>query len=641
MLFYILACIHAEPFTQDYRLKPVLIRSEIKSIAEIRPGDIIMDFSNHYWLVESVDEAQLIFKGFTCDAKNIAILEKVPWKSIYFKINRECPQSINLPNILQRAHNECRKVTHSWDGSDRFVTEMKWGESFAISRARIFDSDHCEPKSCTPVTSNMELNLGDHLLIKSNCSSTCNSVLVTAIIDTDTIVCTPGLNRQESQSPLKLSSLEHDSEVYRVNYSQHLPEQDVMKRAESKEGQQLLQSCHHDSSLFVSWAITGKQSPVNVEDLVKKQELMTVIPSRYMRIKTCDDIQLGDHLFIEKKLCKVSTVYREHVMVTKVCPEPHRYRTVGYLRGSVDEEDQTIDPTQMHVYKVIYTEEFAPEVAIKQAQSRVGEKSVSPWARTEFVRWAKTGSEEGLEVDFMTNTSTPISKSAISCFTQLNQGDYLVIEESKFRPFHHCFVLEVCSPTVCTVMEVWYRSVQQNTVCLNAEHTYYRLNYDINSTVCKPVKESLHLARELKRTSFKFCSKDCRQTFVNFLKTGDDWYEVDVNSLQDDRILLPRKKVESAMHLKRGDHIERLVKRVGKVTDYFHHMLVLRPVDDRRCEVIHCNTGTPSIKREIVDIFETGSVSRIKYTERIDPEEGIAHLMKVSLYIYFWIINFV
>ena len=155
---------------------------------------------------------------------------------------------------------------------------------------------------------------------------------------------------------------------------------------------------------------------------------------------------------------------------------------------------------KLKVYKVLYTEEFAPEVAIKRARSRVGEIKVDLWARMEFVRWAKTGSNE---------------------------------------------------------------------------------------------------------------------------------------ALQDNCTLLRREKVESAMQLKRGDHVERPLHNLGGLMGYFHHMLVLQPLDDRHCEVVHCHTGHhgvtgSSIRRETIDIFEAGKVSRVKYTERIDPEEGITQLLKVS-----------
>ena len=184
-------------------------------------------------------------------------------------------------------------------------------------------------------------------------------------------------------------------------------------------------------------------------------------------------------------------------------------------------------------------------------------------------------------------------------------------------------------------MEVWNRKMRQTCVNLNPiKHTYYRLNYNTNAGICRPAKESIILARELFKES-SFPCRYSRQKFVNCLKTGEDSQAIDVNSLQDDRILLPREKVESTMQLKRGDHIERPLQKIGGLMGYFHHMLVLHTLDDRHCEVIHCQTGHhgvtgSSIRRETVDIFETGKVSRVKYTERIDPEKGIAQLLQVT-----------
>ena len=294
---------------------------------------------------------------------------------------------------------------------------------------------------------------------------------------------------------------------------------------------------------------------------------------------------------------------------------------------------ETVDPAKSNVYQILYAEEFSPDVAVKRARSRVGDVKLSVWARLEFVRWAKTGSDEGIEIDLMTNCSAPTSKSSITSFQQLNPGDYLIVEEGKATPFHHCLVMEVTSPECCTVMEVWYRKVTQTVIWLNSskEYNYYRLNYDTSAGVCRPAKESISLARVLEKSSF--LSKYSRQIFVNYFKTGEDLQKVDVNSLQDDRILLPRERVESAMQLKRGDHIERPLKNIGKI-GYCHHMLVLKPLNDRRCEVVHCKNGHhvitgSAIRREIVDIFEVGKVSRVEYAERIDPDEGIATLLQV------------
>ena len=600
------------------------MKASIDSIESVTPADHIMDGSNHHWLVETVNVAKSTFNGLTCGSGKTITMKEVFWREKFFRV--EYPLcNTDSSKVLQQARSEQDRGT-KWDGSDRFITKMKWGESFAINEASLIHSD-CGPVSCTKVTPYVVLDQGDHLVVRNN-GRYC-SVLIEAIIDGNTIVCMPDVYGFEAHGDLIVS----ENEAYRVNYSQRLPPDEILARAESTEGQHMLQSCLHDSSLFVSWAVTGRQSSVKAEELVKKQQLKMVRPICYKRItsETCKEICRGDHLFVH-----YTARYRWHFMVTEVCAEPNVYKTVYFLRGTVKETVEIVDPSRLNLYKVIYAEEFVPEVAIRRARLRVGEKKVDLWARVEFVRWAKTGSDEGVEIDLMTNISAPTSKSSIVCFQQLNPGDYLVVEEDKMTPYHHCLILDVCSPSSCTVVEVWNRRVRHTSISLNlSKHTYYRLNYDSTTGVCRPTKESVNLAKELlKRSSFP--SKHSRQKFVNFLKTGDDSQTVDVNSLQDDRILLPRETVESAMQLKRGDHIERPLQKIGGLMGYFHHMLVLQPLDDRHCEVIHCDTGHHgvtgnSIRRETIDIFETGKVSRVKYTERIDPEEGISQLLMVHV----------
>ena len=92
------------------------------------------------------------------------------------------------------------------------------------------------------------------------------------------------------------------------------------------------------------------------------------------------------------------------------------------------------------------------------------------------------------------------------------------------------------------------------------------------------------------------------------------------------------------MELKRGDHIERpLALAPGHAQ---HHMLVVDPIDDEYCEVIHFKVHRNASKIlkfkkgdvvcEIVNIFEHGQVSRIRYPERIDPLKGIKTLTELS-----------
>lgn len=605
------------------------MRLSIDSIEDIQPADHIMEGSSDHWLVESVDTVKSSFTGFTVCGKTV-VRREVKWSMTLsdklFLVQYPKNNNDSHHNILEQARSEMDSNT-KWNGSDTFITKMKWGMSYAINETSLIDSD-CAPVSCTPVTPHIVLDRGDHLIVKTDKGY--NSVLVEEIPDSNTVVCLPDIDGVEDHGILLISG----KEVYRVNYTQHLPPEEVLARAGSREGQQLLQSCLHDASLFVSWAITGRESSVKAEELIKKQELKQVRPICYKRItqETCNEIQPGDHLFVDYHFR-----YRWHYMVTEVCAEEHVFKTVYYLRGAVRETVESIDPSKLNVYKVIYVEEFAPKVAIKRARLRVGEKKVDLWARTEFVRWAKTGSDEGVEVDFMTNLSVPHSKSSIACFSQLSPGDYLIVEEGRFTEYHHCLVLDVYSAKSCTVVEVWNCRVRQTSINLIPDkHTYYRLNYNTSEGVCRPTDHSTAVAKKILRAS-SFFSKHSRKTFVNYLKTGDDLHTVDVNSLQDDRILLQRERVESARQLKTGDHIERPLQHIGGLMGYYHHMLVLNPIDDKRCEVVHCERGHhavtgSSIKKEIVDIFENESVSRVKYTERIDPEEGIAHLLKVASY---------
>ena len=94
------------------------------------------------------------------------------------------------------------------------------------------------------------------------------------------------------------------------------------------------------------------------------------------------------------------------------------------------------------------------------------------------------------------------------------------------------------------------------------------------------------------------------------------------------------------MQLKRGDHIEQPLSNGGEIVGYFHHMLVLQPIDERRCNVLHSTLGSSTITEEEVDIFETDiinrvancftkrcKVSRVMYTECVDEDTRIRQLL--------------
>ena len=567
------------------------------------------------------------------------VIEPLQWKSEKYH-HIEYPPNGSIPDdVLQKARTEL-DTKSKWDGSDKFVTEMKWGKAYAFDGRCLLDSN-CQPDSCTLLTENTVLDLGDHLIVKRE--GIYRSVIIKSIIDTDTIVCTPDpdVESEELHGHLSISK---ESKVHRVNYSERLPSRDILLRAESKIGQEILQSCQQeDTSLYVTWAIIGRKFPINAKELITNQKLKFMRPMFYKRIISSSQIQEGDHLFVPR------TGYRWHFIVTECHTTKNELNVAYYLHGKYQECTETVDPSELKVYKVIYSEEFAPKEAICRARQKIRlspKIHIDAWARTEFMSWAKTGSEEGMEVDLMTNSSKPYSKSSIACFQQLHAGDYLIVDESKMTPYHHCLVLEVKSPDKCAIMEVWNRRIKQVDIQLNEEYKYYKLNYSMGTDVCRTAEESIQLAKERKNKT-KFFSDYNRRTFVNYLKTGEDSVEVEINSLQDDRILLHREEVKNAMQLKKGDHIERPIVGIGEIGGYFHHMLVLKTIDERRCEVLHCTSKSSitgnAIRKEEVDIFEVGivnsvvnrlskrsKVSRVMYTECVDEDKRIDKLLKVS-----------
>ena len=60
-----------------------------------------------------------------------------------------------------------------------------------------------------------------------------------------------------------------------------------------------------------------------------------------------------------------------------------------------------------------------------------------------FVYWAKTGSNEGIEVGFLLNCTSPLSKSQIQSFAQLNPGDAIVKKDCTFSHYYRTFNLNI------------------------------------------------------------------------------------------------------------------------------------------------------------------------------------------------------
>ena len=119
---------------------------------------------------------------------------------------------------------------------------------------------------------------------------------------------------------------------------------------------------------------------------------------------------------------------------------------------------------------------------------------------------------------------------------------------------------EVTSHSSCTVIETWL-TIKERVITFNEKSTYYHLNY--NDGACISTEQVIDNARKLLgKLIFKQKQYE-RQQLVNYLKTGNE-LKIKIDSLQDDRTLLRRQRVESALELQPGDHVHRMSKPLFK-----------------------------------------------------------------------------
>ena len=630
-------------FTADDQeaLAPIFFRTEVESLQDLNPSDhLIMD--SHHYLIKSTNPGASSFTAYGISGNKI-VCEEHEWiQKVHKPLRVDYAEEEGQHHPQARNAVECAeeklKKKEKWDSKSKceseFITLVKCGKQYSMNEKCLISKD-AGPDSCVLVTKHISLDQGDHLIIQdAHDFERYHSILVRKHLGGTSIISIPGIT---TDSALKNSiiDLSEYSAIYRVNYKHFLPASEVLKRALSEKGEEILKTCHPNS--FISWAKTGMQKSVSTSELLLKQQqlISDMRPIQYERIFSCDQVQLGDHLF-EERLLKS---YRWHFMVTNKVNEKRFTLTYCYY-GSIREDDYDIDPVSTNIYRIVYPEEFPTNTAIRNARSLLGKHKRRSDARMWFVRWAKTGSDEGLEVDFLCDTSLPTSKSQIQSFTQLNPGDYLVKVVKWNEANHHYLVEEVMSPTECRVIESRYRTVQNSLLQwdqANDNIHFYRINYE--AKVCFPPHVSLQKALKFvgERTLKPMTKKFSRQKFVHFLKTGELGIAIQVDCLTDDRLLLQRVKIESIKDIMRGDHIERPLdqKLLEKVA--YHHMLVEDVLDDGRCKVLHYHVEKTikvwqkgSVKSEIVDIFTKDSVFRLRYPERIDPDEGILLLDQIS-----------
>lgn len=592
----------------------MLSHHAVLSMSDIRPGDHLISKSSQHYLVETIDTESSAFTAFTTqqggrvtrEHKNLSANELL-------RIDYDQQSNSYHPGkAIEMATQEMGKKTTKWDSSDCFVSSVKCGRKHVITNACLLSGD-LEPSGCTCVTPRVAVDVGDHLVVRGAFGDY-RSLLVYNCINEHTIVSMPNLNKKGTVGRLNLNDY---NEVYRVNYPQSLPVEEILRRCCSPEAEQMLMEGGGDSSCFVTWAKIGKQLPVNVSKLLSRQQIAHIRPLEYEKILSVDEIEVGDHLFVP------NYAYRWHFLVTEKSrsgPENElTFSTVYLLRGSVKENREKIDPTNDDVFKVLYPEEYPPSLSIQRARSLIGKVNLSPTARMWFVRWAKTSSEEGLEIDFLKRKSLPVSKSRIVCFSQLNPGDYLVQDKGKFYVRRHYLVTSVESATICNVIGAWKGRVQETQLSLD-DSMFHRIIYE--EGVCISTSESLQRAKEAIQS--QFTPKLFRRKFVNYVKTTDA-VEIDIEHLPEERLLLRREKVESGLDLKAGDHIELPVKVFQKVS--YQDMIVSVVLSEKKIMVLCANPQDKVVEMEF-EVNREAELYRVKYPERMSAEEGIKVLQR-------------
>ena len=622
----------------------MLTKDSLESIEDLSRGDHIVITSQHY-LVQSVEHEHDKLTAFTTTIhKNIAVLEKhniqqlVSENSI-FLIKYDPHSTLAGADMSLEMVRMEMALNSKFQRSDQFVTKMKCGTEHLIDD-RCYINHDVAMVGCTQVTSCTSVDEGDHLLIKD--SERFYSVLVCRFVSQTSIVVIPPIKTSHSSHELEVIDLTaYTDEIYRVNYNQSLPSEEVIRRAQSCAGKDILQKSEsaNNNEHLVTWAKTGKEIYVPVQNLIKDKQIEILHPLEYKKILSVDELQVGQHIF----RYEFANSYRKHFLITErnVDSKLTRFRVINCSHTYITEKVIDLDPgcVGKDIYQVIYQDELPTKLALERARSLKGKHKFCPLARLWFVPWAKTGSSNGIEVDLLRNLTKPASKSRIVCFTQLNKGDYLVEEQSHYvGRYHHYLVESVESPEKCTVIESWNGWIKKKVLNLGEVSTcdhpwFYRINYEPG--ICISAKGSIVKAQNVmkqQRWPYLPTSEYSRRSCIHYLKTGES-ADININGLLDERTLLQREVIKSAMELKPGDHIERPLSLAPNYAQ--HHMLVVRPIDDNHCEVIHykvhqeAQIKTGEVVMETVNIFDQKVCYRICYLERIDPETGMANLRKL------------
>ena len=539
-------------------------------------------------------------------------------------LDMDAESELNTEDTTEDGTNLC---------ASQFVIMCTLGKALKINE-NCFQEIDTQPVSHTAVTPHTCIDEGDHIVIEKE-AGVYKHGIVLRVMGHGKILTIPNLDGEDIPTGIISINCE-GNDVFRVNYKGSVSADQTRKRACSKKGKAVLSQQGADQ--FATWCKTGKATVVDMVQLKQKCQLKHIRPLYKARITCANDIKVGDHLI------QGYPSHWFHFLVTEVDPNDcAKVKCIYCLRTRVMECYLTLDVQAKQIYRIEYMESFSSDEAIRRARTKLGHTQWHPHARLIFVRWAKTGSNEGIEVGFLLNRAIPLSKSQIQSFSQLNPGDAIVKKEK--RKFSHYYIVQkIRSEYECEAIESYRRIRKVILQCNpdNKDQTFYKLNY--HPGTCFHSEDTVEMALHLSRTCDTMYNLAThgptsmyhvltRQKFINFVKTGDD-FPIDCDQIKDDRILsLRTSKVTSALQLKAGDHIKRPANRPLPSGSYHHMMVAEKPVREGSCLVLHFH-GERSKQKAVVaeteEIFPDGCTYRVHYPERIDPLDSIQFLEQIA-----------
>lgn len=577
---------------RDDVLAPILFKSLVQSTTtfKLSPGDHVMFESQHY-LIKSKNDNNT-FSAYTVNAKNEVVLNTdLSFESILYSITCAEHCSVDCSHSLRQSEIESKSGTR-WVGSDFFVAAMKCGTAHPIDveSMHIIDSD--VTLTAHKLMPDDEINKGDHLVF-NDLKNVTHSVLVYKCHadDHSRVLIKPPVDDSDI---INITSI---PEVFRIQYSDSLPTEEVLIRGKSKYGKQLIKkSLSNDHSIFVVWTKTGREIPLSAKFIRTSFKIES--------LQCTDFLKPGDHIV------KCSDSYRSHFLVTE--KRENSFFTVICCQPGGLVCETTIELDCEELYRIVYNGDFirTDHEAVEIARHQVGQLKCSPWDQMLFIIQAKSSKDQRHIKVNTARTNSPISKTRIVSFLQLHLRDYLVIRP-KIGRTTHCIVTNIDQepPGAYTAIECHQGKVLKLHLTLpQSDVEYYRLNYKPGCCIASE-EESIKFANSLLDKSFS------TRNFIHFLKTAVENTEIRERTLEvqprnhsTNTDCSSKSEITDVSQLCLGDY---LVKET-----FFspcHHYIITSISSSGTCTVVECFQGKILKAQVKLEVSRNVKYYRINY----------------------------